>query len=90
MLDMLEKHGKWKLPYLCEVPVPILYINVDGWLIVSISRVVSIKVAEPHHFNVDPDPDQAFHLNADPDTSFKNNADPDPQPWLALFFADPW
>jgi hypothetical protein len=38
---------------------------------------------------VDPDPDQAFHLNADPDTSFKNNADPDPQPWLALFFADP-
>jgi hypothetical protein len=45
------------------------------------------RVADPHHFNADPDP--VFHLNADPDPTFyfiadpasKNNADPDTQPY---------
>jgi hypothetical protein len=32
-----------------------LYINVDGRRIVSISRVVRIKVVDPHHSNADPD-----------------------------------
>ncbi len=34
------------------------------------------RVADPHHFNADPDP--AFHLKADPDPSFHFNADLDP------------
>jgi hypothetical protein len=46
------------------------------------------RVADPHHFNADPnpafhlnaDPDSAFHLNADPDPAFHFNADPDPAP----------
>ena len=25
------------------------------------------SVADPHHFDADPDPDQAFHFDADPD-----------------------
>jgi hypothetical protein len=27
-----------------------------------------IKVADPHHFNAEPDQHPAFHFNADPDT----------------------
>ena len=30
------------------------------------------SVADPHHFDADPDPDPAFHFDADPD--------PDPDP----------
>ncbi len=37
---------------------------------------LSNRVADPHHFNADPDP--AFHFNADPDLAFHFNADPDP------------
>jgi len=33
------------------------------------------RVADPNHFNADPDP--AFHSNADPDTA--GASDPDPQ-----------
>ncbi len=41
-----------------------------------------IRVADPHHFNADPDPepDPAFHFNADPDPAFHFNAAPDPDP----------
>jgi hypothetical protein len=37
-------------------------------------------IADPHHFNADPDP--AFHFNPDPDPdpAFHFNADPDPDP----------
>jgi hypothetical protein len=38
------------------------------------SRIRS--VADPHHFNVDPD--LAFHFYADPDPTFNFYADPDP------------
>jgi hypothetical protein len=38
-------------------------------------RGVVFKVADPHHFNADPDPDPAFNFNADPDPAY---ADPDP------------
>jgi hypothetical protein len=34
------------------------------------------RVADPHHFNADPD--QAFHLHGDPESAF--NADLDPVP----------
>ncbi len=37
---------------------------------------VIYRVADPHHFNADPDP--AIHFNADPDPAFHFNADPDP------------
>ncbi len=36
------------------------------------------SVADPHHFNADPDP--FFHLNADPDPAFRFNTDLDPDP----------
>ncbi len=41
------------------------------------SHVLS-RVADPTHFNADPDP--AFNLNADPGPAFHFNADPDPDP----------
>jgi hypothetical protein len=41
-----------------------------------------IRVADPHYFNADPDPepDPAFHFNADSDPAFHFNAAPDPDP----------
>jgi hypothetical protein len=48
------------------------------------ARITVIKVetgvANPHHFNADPDP--VFYLNAnpDPDPHFHFNEDPDPFP----------
>jgi hypothetical protein len=38
-------------------------------------------VADPHHFNADPDPDQAVRFNANPDPAFRFHADPDPAPY---------
>ncbi len=38
---------------------------------------VFFRVADPHHFN--PDPDSAFHFNANPDPAVHFNADPYPQ-----------
>jgi hypothetical protein len=42
--------------------------------------MLNIRVADPHYFNADPDPDPAFHLKADPDPdpAVHLNADPDP------------
>ena len=40
------------------------------------------RVADPHHFNADPDP--AFHLSADPDPAFHFNANPDLDPPFLL------
>ncbi len=36
-----------------------------------------IRVADPHHFNADPEP-SSFHYNADPDPAFHFYADPAP------------
>ncbi len=36
------------------------------------------NVADPHHFDADPDPDPACHFDADPDPTFHFDADPDP------------
>jgi hypothetical protein len=40
------------------------------------------SVADPYHFdsNPDPDPDPAFHFDADPDPAFQFDADLDPAP----------
>ncbi len=38
------------------------------------------NVADPHHFNGDPDPDPAFHSDTDPDPTFPFDADPDLDP----------
>ncbi len=46
----------------------------------EVYRTILIKVADPHHFNADPD--LAFHLNA--------NADPDPAPHQVLGICDHW
>ncbi len=40
------------------------------------------SVADPHHFDADPDP--AFHFDADPDPTFHSDADPDPQHCLHM------
>jgi hypothetical protein len=40
---------------------------------------VETGVANPHHFNADPDP--AFYSNANPDPAFHFNEDPDPFPY---------
>ncbi len=40
------------------------------------------SVADPHHF--DADPDAAFHFDADPDPTFHSDADPDPQHCLHM------
>jgi hypothetical protein len=37
-------------------------------------------VADPHHFNADPEWDLAFQFLAVPDPAFYCNADPDPHP----------
>jgi hypothetical protein len=43
------------------------------------------SIADPHHFDVDPDPDSAFHFDADPDPTFQSDADLDP---TTHFFPD--
>jgi hypothetical protein len=45
-------------------------------LLVNINLMVVALVADPLHFNADPDP--AFLFNVDPDPVFRFNADPDP------------
>ncbi len=42
------------------------------------------SVADPHHFDADPDP--TFHFDADPDTTFHSDPIPDP---TFQFDADP-
>ncbi len=46
----------------------------------TLRKVVTCRVADPHHYNADTD--QAFHFDADPDPAFHFNADlnPDPEP----------
>jgi hypothetical protein len=44
------------------------------------------SVADPHHFNADPDPDLACHFDASPDLACHFDADPDP---TFHFAADP-
>ncbi len=43
---------------------------------VSSSAVNVSCVADPYHFDMDPDP--TFHFDADPDPTFHFNTDPDP------------
>jgi hypothetical protein len=42
--------------------------------------VLESRIADPHHFNADLDPDTAFHFKADPYPALHFNADPDPAP----------
>jgi hypothetical protein len=46
------------------------------------------SVADPHHFDADPDPDTAYHFHADPDPyptcHLRIHANPDPQHWLEV------
>jgi hypothetical protein len=42
---------------------------------------VKTKVADPHHFNADPDP--TFLVNAEPDTVFNFHTDPNSAPHLS-------
>jgi hypothetical protein len=39
-----------------------------------------ISVANPHHFDEDPDPDPACHFDADPDPHPACHLDADPEP----------
>ncbi len=39
---------------------------------------IKTRVANPHHFNADPDPDPSFRFNAEPDPVFHSKANPDP------------
>jgi hypothetical protein len=55
------------------------YANIESELVfcVLLEKDFDIpRVADPHHFNADPDP--AFHFNADPDPAFHFNVYPDP------------
>jgi hypothetical protein len=52
--------------------------KVRRGLPVLLFRTDTDRVADPHHFDADPDP--AFHFNANPDPDFHFNADPDPDP----------
>ncbi len=46
------------------------------------------RVADPRHFNADPD--SASHFNADPDPAFHFHPDPDPAPQICNYWsADP-
>jgi hypothetical protein len=38
---------------------------------VKIEILFCISVADPHHFDVDSDPDPTFHFDADPDPNFQ-------------------
>ncbi len=42
------------------------------------------SVADPHHFDADPEPEPAFHYGADPDPTFHSDTDPDPDPTYNL------
>jgi hypothetical protein len=46
------------------------------------NRLKKIIVADPTHFDADPDLDPTFHLETDPDLTFHFDADPylDPDP----------
>jgi hypothetical protein len=44
--------------------------------LLSVLSLSHTMVADPHHFNADPDP--AFRFNADPDPAVHFKADPDP------------
>ena len=62
----------------------------------SLFYVLYFSVADPHHFDADPDPafhfdadpdlDPTLHVDADPDPTFYFDADPDP---TSLFDTDP-
>jgi hypothetical protein len=46
----------------------------------KIIKVLGSRVADPHHFNAEPDPAFFFNAASDPDPAFHLNADPDPAP----------
>ena len=37
------------------------------------NKGITASVADPHHFDADPDPDPAFHFDADPDPAFSQD-----------------
>jgi hypothetical protein len=42
------------------------------------------SVADPHHFDANPDPDPTFHFDTDPDPSFQINAQNLEKLWLVI------
>jgi hypothetical protein len=46
-------------------------------------RHIMTSVADPHHFDADPNP--AFHFDADPDPTFHSDADPETDPTTHFF-----
>jgi hypothetical protein len=42
--------------------------------------LLNLRVADPHHFNADPDPDPAFLLDVDQEPTLYINVDPDTDP----------
>jgi len=55
-------------PELCFEPLKLLNFHRN--------IIISTSVADPHHFNTDPD--LTFHSRAYPDPAFYSHADPDP------------
>jgi hypothetical protein len=51
-------------------------------------RYLGLKIADPHHFNADPDP--AFHIDADPDPASHFNEDPNPASLQVMGNCDFW
>ncbi len=43
---------------------------------------VQNRVADPHYFDADSDPDPIFHMDTDPDSTFHTDVDMDPDPFL--------
>ncbi len=48
-------------------------------------RWLTSSVADPHHFDADPDPDPAFHFDADLDQVLTFHSDGDPDPTTHFF-----
>ncbi len=52
----------------------------SSWKIEKIDTIPEIRVADQHHFNVDPDPVVPFNASPESGSSFSLNADPDSAP----------
>jgi hypothetical protein len=52
--------------------------------------VLKSRVADPHQFNSDLDPDTDFHFKVDPEPAFHFNADQDLAPHQNDVYHDRW
>jgi hypothetical protein len=55
-------------------------VNFLNWNAAFKYRRCAVSVADPHHFDADPDLAPASHFDADPDPTFQFDADADPDP----------